>query len=229
MGIELKQVIPWGRSFDEYRRMFDLSASDLAGRILGCGDGPASFNAEASAQGMRVISCDPIYAFGRKQIEQRVIECRDDMVAQVRRQRDGFAWNFFSSPEHLGEHRLAVMRRFLADFGTGQVQGRYVTASLPELPFAAGQFDLALVSHFLLLYSEHLDFDFHLRSIVELLRVAGEVRIFPLLNLARIRSPHVQPLLERLSAEGYVAQIRQVPYEFQKGGNEMLIVSRAAW
>ena len=33
--------------------MFDLSAADLGRRILGCGDGPASFNAELTAQGGR--------------------------------------------------------------------------------------------------------------------------------------------------------------------------------
>ncbi len=58
--MKLTEVIPWGRSFDEYRLMFALSERDLVGRILGCGDGPASFNAEATAEGHSVISCDPI-------------------------------------------------------------------------------------------------------------------------------------------------------------------------
>ncbi len=41
--MQLTDVIPWGRSLDEYRRMFLLSPDDLGGRILGCGDGrPAS-------------------------------------------------------------------------------------------------------------------------------------------------------------------------------------------
>ena len=48
--MKLSVVIPWGRSFDEYRRMFVLTGDDLAGTILGCGDGPASFNAEATAR-----------------------------------------------------------------------------------------------------------------------------------------------------------------------------------
>jgi hypothetical protein len=37
----LETVVPWGRSFDEYRRMFALSDDALQGRILGCADGPA--------------------------------------------------------------------------------------------------------------------------------------------------------------------------------------------
>ena len=41
MTIRLNEVIRWGRSFEEYRRMFALTDEDLAGRILGCGNGPA--------------------------------------------------------------------------------------------------------------------------------------------------------------------------------------------
>jgi hypothetical protein len=57
----LEQVVPWGRSFEEYRAMFALSDADLEGRVLGCGDGPASFNAVATQRGANVVSCDPIY------------------------------------------------------------------------------------------------------------------------------------------------------------------------
>lgn len=224
MSIQLKQVIPWGRSFDEYRRMFDLSPADRSGRILGCGDGPASFNCEATQLGIRVTSCDPIYSFEKEEIQKRVVACHDDMVEQVRQQQDGFVWTDFRSPEHLGRHRLEVMQRFLADYEEGKAQGRYVTASLPALPFAADAFDLALVSHFLLLYSGHLDLEFHWASIVELLRVAKEIRIFPLLTLARVQSPHLQPLMDQLKTGGYRAEIRSVPYEFQRGGNEMLVI-----
>ena len=41
----LATVVPWGRTFDEYRRMFALTNADAAGGVLGCADGPASFNA----------------------------------------------------------------------------------------------------------------------------------------------------------------------------------------
>ena len=40
-------------SFDEYRRMFSMTEADLGRRIVGCGDEPASFNAEASRRGFR--------------------------------------------------------------------------------------------------------------------------------------------------------------------------------
>jgi hypothetical protein len=226
--IQLNEVVPWGRSFDEYRRMFALSPEDLAGRILGCGDGPASFNVEATAAGHAVVSCDPIYDFSPAEIEKRVFDCCQDMVVQVRRDRAGFVWQEFRDPEHLGECRLAVMRHFLANFEQGKRAGRYVTAALPNLPFGADRFDLALVSHLLFLYSEQLDFHFHWSGIQELLRVATEVRIFPLLTLERKKSPHIEPVLARCRESGWTAEACRVPYEFQRGGNEMLRIRRCA-
>ena len=54
-------MVPWGRSLHEYRKMFALTPEDLRGRILDCGAGPASFNAEATAAGHRIASCNPLY------------------------------------------------------------------------------------------------------------------------------------------------------------------------
>lgn len=56
MGFTLDQVVPWGRSYEEYLAMFALTEADLHKRILGCGDGPASFNAELTKRGGKVIS-----------------------------------------------------------------------------------------------------------------------------------------------------------------------------
>jgi hypothetical protein len=206
--------------------MFALSDDDLAGRILGCGDGPAGFNAEATARGLSVTSCDPLYAFSAAEVEQRVRDCYGDVIGQVRRQPEGFVWDYFRDPDHLGECRLAAMHRFLADFEAGKAAGRYVTAALPALPFGDGRFDLALVSHLLFLYSERLDFDFHRAAVEELLRVAGEVRIFPLLGLDRSLSPHVGPILAYCAERGADAEVRGVPYEFQRGGNQMLRIRK---
>ena len=61
--MELSEIVPWGRSFDEYTKMFSLSESDLKKTILCCGDGPACFNAELSKVGGTVVSVDPVYQF----------------------------------------------------------------------------------------------------------------------------------------------------------------------
>jgi hypothetical protein len=40
--------------------MFALTPDDLSGTMLDCAAGTASFNAELSAAGHEVISCDPL-------------------------------------------------------------------------------------------------------------------------------------------------------------------------
>ena len=74
------------------------------------------------------------------------------------------------------------------------------------------------------MYSEHLDFEFHLSAILEMLRVADEVRIFPLMTLNNVYSPHIKKVQEALEQKGYKSEIIQTEYEFQKGANEMLKV-----
>lgn len=202
--------------------MFSLSPADLQVHILGCGDGPASFQAEARASGHSVLSCDPLYQFSAVEIESRVHATYSVVLDQVCRNRDQFVWEHLSSPEHLGEIRLRAMRHFLSDYPQGKEEGRYCAEALPRLSFEDQAFGLALCSHFLFLYSEQLGLDFHLAAVRELCRVAAEVRIFPLLSLDGALSPHVRPVMEALEERGYSARRVKVAYEFQKGGNEML-------
>jgi hypothetical protein len=140
-------------------------------------------------------------------------------------------WDHFRDPDHLGECRLGAMRRFLADFDPGREAGRYVAASLPALPFPDGRFSLALVSHLLFLYSGQLDQNFHIAAFEELLWVAGEVRVFPLLGLDNRWSPHVGPVRDHLTRASYGVEVTAVEYEFQKAedhaGNRMMRVRRA--
>jgi hypothetical protein len=210
--------------------MFALTDGDLAGTILGCRDGPASLNAEATARGHRVVSCGPLYAFSAGDIERRVGECYGTVISQVKRNVGGFVWGYFRDPDHLGECRLGAMRRFLADFEPGKREGRYAVAALPKLPFPGNQFSLALVSHLLFLYSEQLDLSFHIAAFEELLRVAGEVRVFPLLDLDRQWSRHVGPVSDHLERAGFEVRVVAVGYEFQKAddhaGSRMLRVRR---
>ena len=224
MPITLSEVVPWGRTLDEYQRMFALGDADLSLSILGCGDGPAAFNAKWTAKGGHVISCDPLYEFSGDAIERRVRETFDYMMQAVRENYNDFIWQDITSPEALGERRLGAMQRFLNDYEKGRQEGRYITAALPDLPFRDRQFDLALVSHLLFLYSDQLDYAFHCASLAELCRIAREVRIFPLLALGNRPSPHLLPLIEEFTTRGFQIEQTRVDYEFQKGGCQMLRV-----
>lgn len=222
----LDDVVPWGRSFDEYCRMFALAPADLGQRILGCADGPASFNAAGTRRGVRVISADPLYQWTGAQIQQRIDATAPTVLQQTRRNSEAFVWDAIPSVEALGEARLRAMAEFLADYEQGRAEYRYVTAALPWLPFDVGAFDLALCSHFLFLYSEQFDEAFHRLAVREMARVATELRIFPLLALDGRPSPHVDACVEELRSIGRRVVIERVDYEFQRGGNEMLRASR---
>ncbi len=225
--MKLETVVPWGRSLAEYQAMFALSSQDLNANVLGIGDGPASFNAEMTAMGRSVTSIDPIYQFTADQIEARVRATYDTILDQVKLNLDRYNWSLLGNADRLGEQRLAAMNQFLVDYEPGKVAGRYQDQSLPTLEFADRQFDLCLCSHLLFLYSEQLSLDFHIESVVELLRVAPEVRIFPLLTLDCQTSPYLQPTIAHLTNLGIKTEIQSVDYEFQKGGNQQLICRAA--
>jgi len=226
MSLTYETIVPWGRSFDEYRRMFALSEQDLERRILGCGDGPASFNTQLTARGGSVVSCDPLYQFSAQQIKQRIEASYRTVMEQTGQNQDKYVWQSIPSLDELGRIRMSAMRDFLADYERGKRAGRYVGGEAPSLPFAPDAFDLALSSHFLFPYTDNLSLEFHQRAILDMLRVAQEVRIFPLLTYNAETSPYLEPVVEGLEEAGYKVSIEAVPYEFQKGGNEMMMVGK---
>ena len=94
-----------------------------------------------------------------------------------------------------------------------------------HLRWADRAFDLALCSHFLFTYSDQLSMDFHVAAIEEMCRVAREARVFPLLESYGGTSLFLEPVISALRQRGFAIQTRLVPYEFQRGGNQMLVVS----
>ncbi|MGI9612180.1 MAG: SAM-dependent methyltransferase [Acidimicrobiales bacterium] len=226
MGFYLDDVVPWGRRFEEYRAMFALSNDDLTRRLLGCGDGPASFNAEATAAGVDVVSVDPIYAFSAADIRARVDSVFDDMVGQTAANAEDFTWGRgVDDLDDLVDKRRTAMETFLGDFEAGRAKGRYLPGELPRLSFADRSFDLAVCSHLLFLYGEQLSTQFHVDSVAELCRIAREVRIFPLLELGSVPSRHLPSVRSQLDGLGITTRIELVEYEFQRGGNQILVAS----
>ena len=226
MALKLDEVVPFGRSFDEYRRIFALSEEDLGKRIISVADGPAGFNAEMKRRGHTVTSVDPVYEFPGREIERRFREVVDGIIEQVIATPGDWTWTYHKSPEGLRKNRERALETFLADYDAGKAEGRYVIGSLPNLPYPDGSFDIALCSHFLFLYSERLGYEIHRDSVFEMLRVAGEARIFPLLDLSLARSPHIEPLTKELESRGFTVEFHKVDYEIQRGGNEMMRVRR---
>ncbi len=221
MPFELKNVVPWGRTLEEYKTMFDLTHSDLNKNIISFGDGPASFNYEMTQLNKVVTSLDPIYQFSEIDLKKRIDETKDTVVKQMRENQENFLWTSIKNIDELEKIRMDTMSAFIADFEEGKKQGRYIYHELPATTnFTDQSFDLGLSSHFLILYS-NLGLEFHLKSISEMLRICKEVRIFPLLNLNANKSEVLDGIIDEFD-KNFRVSIEPVLYEFQKGGNKML-------
>lgn len=225
MAFELKNTVPWGRNLEEYRSMFNLTDYDLDKRIISFGDGPASFNFEMTGLDKNVVSIDPIYGFTADELKQRIIETKDIVIEQTKNNLENFVWTKIKNVEELEKIRLSAMDNFLIDFELGKTENRYVNHEMPDkTSFGDLTFDLGLSSHFLILYSQ-LGLDFHISSINEMLRIAKEVRIFPILNLDAKKSELLDKLIRHFQMN-FIVDIEKVDYEFQKNGNEMLTIKR---
>ena len=222
MVMKLDRVVPFGRSLDEYTRMFNLSPDDLQKSILGVGDGPASFSAEGTPKGYNITSIDPIYQFDGAEIRQRFDAVVDNIINQVIATPNNWVWSYHKNPQELKAARVRALELFLQDYQRGRSENRYLAQELPSLDFADRSYDLALCSHFLFLYSKQCDRDFHLAAIQEMLRVSREVRIFPLLTLMQETSPYLDDAIDKFSKLGYSVAIEPVNYELQPGANKML-------
>jgi hypothetical protein len=227
MVVKLDSVVPFGRSLNEYQRMFQLSPDDMECEILDIAGGPASFNAEMAQLGHAVTSIDPLYEFSGQEIQKRFDACVDNIIEQVRKTPQDWVWSYHKSPEDLRSNREKALALFLADYERGKAEHRYVAGALPDLP-TERHYDLVLCSHFLFLYSEQLSYDFHQQAILKLLVYSQELRIFPLLTLGLERSPYLDDLRRELDQQGYFSEITKVDYEMQRGGNEMLRISLPA-
>lgn len=223
----LEGVAPWGRRFDEYQAFFALGDVAPGATILDAGGGPASFVVEAAARGFDVTAADPIYAFGGDDIRRRFEETAIAMRAGMRIASYRFNWSFYGSEERVHRRRRDALELFLADFAQ-QGMRRYVPASLPKLPFADSAFSLALSSHFLFLYGDELDGAFHIAAVRELLRIAKEVRIFPLINLDGRPSSHLPVVMRDLEKDGFEPELVPVPFEFQIGATRMLRIRQGS-
>jgi SAM-dependent methyltransferase len=204
--------------------MFDLS--ELPASVLDCSAGGTGFAAEAAVSGVDVVAVDPAYELPAAELIDVVRRSLPAASGMVDQHADHFVWHWYGSPERKDDLRVEAADRFLTDLA--ESPERYVAASLPELPFEDGRFDLVLCSHLLFTWADRFGRDWHLAALRELVRVSrAEVRVFPLvLQGAGEPVPFLPELLERLTDDGIRHEIRKVPYEFQQGADEMLVLSQ---
>ena len=210
------------RSFEEYCASFDLDPDGLPARILDCAAGASDFVAQAARRGAEPVAADPSYQAG---IDIAKL-ARDGMrsgTGMISSHRDRFTYAWYGSPEARTTMRQRAIERFADDYPAHPE--RYLAAGLPHLPFADRAFDLAVCSHLLFTWATDLDEQWHHDAILELSRVAAEVRIFPLvLRETGDPVPFMDSLLRRIEQAGIRWERRTVAYEFQLGANQMLLV-----
>lgn len=215
-----------GRSFTEYMKIFNLNERYLKERkILDCPAGASSFTVESLKKGYDVTAVDIAYDNNDDMLQQR----HDRELLKIRQSfkgvEDMYVWNYFKSVDDLVRHREVVCKSFIEDY-CKNIGSRYIKAELPKLPFKDNEFSLILCSHFLFLYDDRLNYAFHKDCIKEMLRVAKEVRIFPLTGLNGQKSLFVDKIIGDDLFSDVKLEILKVPYEFLRGANEMLRFSR---
>ena len=179
--LDLKDIVLIGRTFDEYYNMFALGdLNPQTERILDVASGVSSFCKEANSKGFDVIASDRIYNFLPVEIEEKCKKDLETVFLELAKVMDLYKWDFFKTVSDLRTAREKAYELFVEDF---KLQGgkRYIYADYPFNSFTDNQFTVSLVSHFLFMYDEHLDYGFHKKTILERIRISSDkVRIFPL-------------------------------------------------
>ncbi len=225
-GLVLDKVVLLGRTLDEYRRYFALDLAALRGRkILDVASGVSSFCAEARRAGLRVTAFDAIYELPPEVIEPRCAADLDHVTDAIRDLKT-YRWDFYQTPENLRKLREQAYRGFLADY---RLQGKtcYVPGLLPTLPFRDGEFDLTLLSYLLFVYEDQLDYEFHKRSLLEVMRVTrGEVRVYPVVSFEAKRSVYLDRLRSDRELAAFAFEEVRTDFEFLLNSNYYLRITR---
>lgn len=224
--LDLSRVVFIGRTFDEYMLMFNLSQEELHGRkILDCPAGACSFAAIANKKGADVTATDIAYYHPFQKLAEKGFDDIEHAMLNMEKAQSNYVWNYFKSLEGLKRQRIQALTDCSNDMKENP--NSYVPAVLPELPFNDNEFELTLSAHFLFMYADRFNYDFHLQTLQELLRVtSGEVRIFPLIDLSCNRYEHLDKLVDFIQSKGYITEEIKVSYEFQKGANSMLVIKK---
>lgn len=225
--LELERIIFIGRTYEEYLSMFSLSLQELKGRkILDCPAGACSFTAWGNQAGFDVTACDIAY---NHRIEDLLYKGKKDIIHTMEGMeaaKDNYIWDFFRDIEGLRKHRLSALEDCTADMS--KHHSRYVPVTLPVLPFEDEEFDFLLSAHFLFMYADRLDYQFHIETLLEMLRVTkDEIRIFPLIDLEGKRYEHLDKIIDELTGFGCSVKVEPVLYEFMINGNSMLKIRKS--
>jgi hypothetical protein len=213
------------RSHAEYLAMFGLDGPAVEGLVVDCCAGASDFVAEVAARGGRALAVDPVYALPRGHLLDSATSGAAGAGQLLADHADRFVWRWYGSLERRERLRTAAAARFVEDIA--RRPRAYLAAGLPSLPLADRVARLVLCSHLLFTWSDRFGVDWHRAALAEMLRVTGgEVRVFPLVVQGTGEPvPFLGQLVDELRSAGCEADVRRVPYEFQRGADAMLRVA----
>jgi len=220
--LELERIVFIGRSYKEYLDMFSLSEDELKGKkILDCPAGACSFTAIGNKLGLDITACDIAYYHAQEDLVNKGLQDIVHTMEHMENVKEKYIWDYFKDINSLREHRQSALNDCANDMR--ESSERYIPVTLPMLPFKDGEFDILLSAHFLFTYAERLDYEFHITTLNELLRVSKEgIRIFPLVDLEGKRYEHLDRIVKYLEDMGCTVEEINVSYEFQANANAML-------
>jgi hypothetical protein len=220
--LDLERIVFIGRTFEEYLDMFSLSVETLKGKkILDCPAGACSFTAVGNKSGLDVTACDIAYYYSGEDLKNKGLQDIEHAMENMKKAKGNYIWDYFEDVEGLRKHRLSALKDCANDMR--ESSERYVPVTLPSLPFKDAEFDILLSAHFLFMYADRLDYQFHIKTLNELLRVTKEeIRIFPLVDLEGKQYEHLDKIVSYLSDNGCTVEEVKVSYEFQANANSML-------
>lgn len=221
MTIVVKDLLLSGHDLNDYQHMFDLNDDDLQKKVITCASGFDSFNAEMTHLGHKVVSCARNYDLGKSDMLDLIANNLDRLQKHVSNNLDDFLLADSKDLKEVEQKWTRAATLFLNDYEQGQQQKRYRADVLPSLQFDDYDFDIALCSHFLFSLGT-ISEQAHIDYIKEMARVAKEVRLFPLNDVNGEVSDVLGPVMLALQQDNYFVEVRQVDYEFQRGGNAML-------
>ena len=226
VGLDLERIIFIGRTYEEYLAMFGLTEAELQDKtILDCPAGAWSFTALGNQKKLDVTACDIAYYHETSSLENKGKQDLEHAMINLTKARENYLWSYFVDIDDLRTHRLQALTDCVKDMNERPT--RYVPVTLPTLPFADDTFDLLLSAHFLFMYADRLDQQFHFATLKELLRVTKEeLRIFPLVDLQGQRYEYLDEMIEFLVKNKYQVTEIKVAYQFQKNADSLLKITK---
>lgn len=227
MDLSINEICGLGYSVDDYKKMFDLSDDDLNRNILDYRSGANVFCQEIYNQNKSEASiikaCDPIYQMNITDLKKLAKASIDKLNQEYKANKSKFTLNTADFEKFI-EQRINNINIFFSEFEVNKNNNLYTLDSLPSLSFEDEKFDLALVNYYFFSYSEILGLDYIVAGLKELIRVANEVRIFPLVNHSGEYSDAVPMVLGKLQENDLGAEIKEVEFGLWQSENAMMKV-----